>query len=449
MSGSRHDWLDEETAERLLRGEPVAVEITGISEFDRNASQKQDGRRSHALIELLRAASAVADTAVQPEREEAALAAFRQAHADALAHDDVVAVADVDADVVVVGDGRGRGVVVEAGHRFGRLRGWPGSAKVAMAAAVTATVLASGVTAAAVGVIPSPFTGGGALDPAPHASGPHRPSIDASEFPQMSGPAGSASATPNKSGAASGLGKRPPGGTSSSSGGTGGAPRGQQGSDAKGTSGDHDANALCHTYLDAESGHGAAVQRDSLNWLIAVAGGQTSVDPYCRERLGHAAPHDSSSVVLPAPVDGGPSAAVGSGTGSGGRTGDCPPQVGGATSGHGPGQGGSGGGGHGSCGAGSGGAGPKGGGSGGAGPSGDVGFGHQAGDTTAPPTPTPPAPAPSLPSTSAPAQTPTPAPAPSCLVHVSHVPALGTIGCPTSGIRPLTASVVRSSTSGL
>ncbi len=288
MSGSRHDWLDDETAERLLSGEPVDAGNTGTTGkggFGSNESRKQRDRRLDALTDLLSAASAVADASVEPERENAALAAFRQVRADvgadAFARADVAAGPAVAPDVVVVGDGRA--VVVAAGGRFGRLRGWPGSAKVALAAVVAATALASGVTAAAVGVIPSPFTGGG-FDLGPRHPG-HRPSTDATESPQMSEPAGSASSTPTRSGAGNGQGTPSPSSPSASPGG---------GPGPNGTFGGDDPDALCHDYLTAENGHGKGVRPDTMKWLVAEAGGARSVDSYCRQRLGKTEKNGSS-----------------------------------------------------------------------------------------------------------------------------------------------------------
>jgi hypothetical protein len=404
MSGSRHDWLDDETAERLLRGEPIVAENAGTGEFGGDAAYPEHSRRLHALSTLMSSVSGAVGDPVEPEREEAALAAFRNAHADA-GTEAASAAHDVVTDVITVS--AGCRVVVNGRRRIGRLRGWSGSAKVAVAAAVTATALASGFTAAAVGVIPSPFTGGG-LDPASHAPGVHRPSIDASELPQTPEPAGSASSAPAASGAAGGRSAQ---GAGPSSGGLPGADHdhGDHGP-AKGISGDHDVDALCQAYFASEGGHGSAVRHDSLNWLVAMAGGQKSVNTYCSHELGRPAPRDSSSVVrspsVPATGTGTGSAGAGNGTGSFGPgsgspsgSGGCSPRshdgafahvsgvttsagsADGASGAHSPGSNGSGAngsgghgssghgpsGGHGSCGAGSGGAGSGGAGSGGSG----------------------------------------------------------------------------------
>ncbi len=263
MSGSRHDWLDDETAERLLRGEPADAGNTGNAAFDSEESRKLHSRRLDALTDLLHAASTAADVVIEPDREETALAAFRAARSGP------AAIADPDP-----ADG-GR-TVVPAG-RMSRLRARRGSAKVALAAVVAATALASGVAAAAVGVIPSPFTG---LDPAPH-TGPHRPT-GSTEAPQLPEPAGSASKAPDH-GTASGPATAPP---HSPTPGPGAAP-GHRGSSLLGSGGHHgpDPADLCRAYVAAESGHGG-VQPDVLRWLTGEAGTGTSVDSYCHKHYG-------------------------------------------------------------------------------------------------------------------------------------------------------------------
>src|SRR5688572_26093224 len=71
MSDNRgHDWLDDATAERLLRGAHGDDPVEEVWRDDRAA----------ALAGLLAAAAAPAP--LDPEREEAAVAAFRAARGD-------------------------------------------------------------------------------------------------------------------------------------------------------------------------------------------------------------------------------------------------------------------------------------------------------------------------------------------------------------------------------
>lgn len=278
MSGSRHDWLDEETAERLLRGEPVdpgtgpaaprtagwtqaeSRPVDGETELTAAAAPGTAGpgafgEPAAALAGLL---SAAAGAAVSQRREDDAVAAFRAAR-------------------------ERTGARPAAAHtRWRRLRALPGSAKVAVAAAFAATALVGGVAAAAgTGVIPYPFSTTGS-DPAPEPSGgSDRPALDGTAVPSAPvskgaaptnrSASGSPSATPSGASAAPGAGAPSAPGTPAASGGTG--------------DGVQDPDTLCREYLAARSGNGDD-QRKLAQWLARVAGGDKGVDTYCRQRLG-------------------------------------------------------------------------------------------------------------------------------------------------------------------
>jgi hypothetical protein len=173
MSGSRQDWLDDNTAERLLRGETV---------------DPGRARASEPLVALL-AAAAAAGGRPDPAGEEAALAAYRAARDTA-----------VPTAAVLSGPSGSR---LDSGSRhrarMNRLRGMPGSAKFAVAAAFATTALVGGVAAAAgTGAILYPFTdtngdpgpvptGGPSSAPSPDgATVPHDPRLTGSPSPSGS-----------------------------------------------------------------------------------------------------------------------------------------------------------------------------------------------------------------------------------------------------------------------
>jgi hypothetical protein len=293
MSGSRHDWLDEEAAERLLSGEPVNAGDPADA-----GDKGRDGTPTvRALSELLAAATR---STVEQDREDAALAAFRAAReqtAPAMRTAAVVGVPLPPEEPVTEATDNAVPFAPEAEPEFAperrrrlrRLRGLSGSAKVAVAAAFAATALVGGVAAAAgTGVIPSPFSSG---DTTPESTdGSQAPSLDGSAVPQT--PDGAPSTVPDSPGATrGGAGTQSPsqspdgsgapgaaGGTNSSKPGDHGQGNWDQGSD------DHDPDALCRAYLAAANGGG--LQGNEWQWLSKDAGGQQAVDAYCRQRLG-------------------------------------------------------------------------------------------------------------------------------------------------------------------
>jgi hypothetical protein len=130
----RFDWLNDDAAERLLLGEAVDA-------------------RAEPLARLLAAAGTPA--AVDPAREEAALAAFRAA-----------------GEEVPLVAGRGSRILPRGARRRGDGRRRVARSVRALAGAMAATAALGGVAVAA-GALPSPFAGGTAR-PVPAHSVPGR-----------------------------------------------------------------------------------------------------------------------------------------------------------------------------------------------------------------------------------------------------------------------------------
>ncbi|RXS59578.1 hypothetical protein EST54_29625, partial [Streptomyces sioyaensis] len=142
MADDRYNWLDKDTAERMLRGEPVGA-------------RHGDGARE--LEQLLQAAAAVGakvPETVEMPGEEAAMAAFRRtAGRGSAAH-----TRSRGADEAF---GGGRGTAVAERTRFGR------PVRRGFAVALAACAIGGVAVAAGTGVLPSPFRGG---EPAPASS---------------------------------------------------------------------------------------------------------------------------------------------------------------------------------------------------------------------------------------------------------------------------------------
>ncbi|MET9622435.1 hypothetical protein ABZZ37_16960 [Streptomyces sp. NPDC006464] len=144
MADERYQWLDQEAAERLLRGLPV-------DPLDGEARDQAE-RLAHAL-------DAARQPAVDPAaREElpgeaAALAAFRRATA-ARAAASLPAAADLAGPLPASGAAELHGV------RIGRLpaaRRWGRSVRYGLAAAVAAVAVGGVAVASGTGLIPTPF----------------------------------------------------------------------------------------------------------------------------------------------------------------------------------------------------------------------------------------------------------------------------------------------------
>ncbi|AOP50155.1 hypothetical protein [Streptomyces lydicus] len=265
MADDRYNWLDKDTAERLLRGEPVSA-------------RRGDG--AHELEQLLKAAAAVGaeapGTAPLPG-EETALAAFRQAaRAGARSR-------GADAPPAAVGSGRATGLAERTRLARPLRRGF--------AVALAVCAIGGVAVAAGTGVLPTPFEGG---DPAPGSS------VSAAESP---GPLdtrepgaetdGTTARTPDATpgGGTSAPARTPTPGTSPGATGTPGTPGGGAGRDDRPGGGKGNGVpgtkkqlllGLCRNY---ESGNRNGMDRDALRRLEKRAGGADKVHAFCRAYL--------------------------------------------------------------------------------------------------------------------------------------------------------------------
>ncbi|MFJ9466788.1 hypothetical protein [Streptomyces caniferus] len=268
MADDRYNWLDKDTAEQLLRGEPVSA-------------RHGDGARE--LEQLLEAAAAVAARApetVELPGEEAALAAFRQAARGA--------------------GRRAAGGTVPGAGRTARTADLADRTRIArpfrrgFAVALAACAIGGVAVAAGTGVLPGPFRGG---DPAPASS----VSADETPGPFRTGEPGAQTdgttaqtpdATPGRKDTAPPSGTPTPGssrgaGTSPGTGASGGTGRGHtKPGDGRTDPGRGSKKnlllALCQNY---ESGKRGAMDRDTLRRLESKAGGPEKVHAFCRAYL--------------------------------------------------------------------------------------------------------------------------------------------------------------------
>ncbi|MFI5683639.1 hypothetical protein [Streptomyces sp. NPDC051636] len=184
MANEQYRWLNRETAERLLRGEPLEAV---------DASARDEAERLAKAIGALSADAASAQTELPGE--EAALAAFRKAR-----EGEVTAVEQAGhrvpsarpADAGLVGMG-GR-------TRAARRPGWARPVRLALTAALAAGMIGGVAVAAGSGVLPTPF-GGDTPGPAASVSAavtPERPLVSPSQggTSGLLPPSGGASGTP-------------------------------------------------------------------------------------------------------------------------------------------------------------------------------------------------------------------------------------------------------------
>ncbi|MGW7491405.1 hypothetical protein [Streptomyces sp. NPDC054786] len=270
MADDRYNWLDKDTAEQLLRGEPVSA-------------RHGDGARE--LEQLLDAAAAVAartPETVELPGEEAAVAAFRQAARSGSG------ARHRAAGEPFPGARTAHAADVAERTRLGRplRRGF--------AVALAACAIGGVAVAAGTGVLPSPFRGG---EPAPAAS------VSAAESPgpfntgepgaQTDGTtAQTPDATPGgqdtapaetpRPGSSPGAGTRP--GSGAPSGGTGHG-HGKPGDGGTLPGHEDKKNFLLALCRDYESGKRDTMDRDTLRRLESKAGGATKVHVFCRAYL--------------------------------------------------------------------------------------------------------------------------------------------------------------------
>ncbi|MFE7899001.1 hypothetical protein ACFU3E_16050 [Streptomyces sp. NPDC057424] len=269
MADEQYRWLDRETAERLLSGEPPeAVEGTGRDQAEHLA---------RALGALSTAPPLTSD---ELPGEAAAVAAFRKARAeraDAAAARSVTGGQDAaevaDAGLVRIGTPGGSGTVMARRPR------WARPARFALAAVLAAGMVGGVALAAGTGALRAPF-GGDAPDPGASVSA----SVTHPERPLMS---------PSPSGAPQG-GSTPgdaPGGTSR--GGAGAQGEDEERDDAapntddrKNRSGDHrrEITSACRDLRD-----GKRLDPDRRRALRDAAGGLRA-GRYCKGVLSKADP---------------------------------------------------------------------------------------------------------------------------------------------------------------
>ncbi|MFE2260205.1 hypothetical protein [Streptomyces griseosporeus] len=241
-------WLDRDTAERLLRGEPL----------DHLAPPARD--RAEQLADALGALAAAAEpNGTALPGEDAALAAFRAARAE-YAHQGAGRPAreqhPADAGLVRIGPASA------APDRARRFR----PARLALAAALTAGLFGGVAVAAGTGALPSPFDGPAAPGPAASVS------ADATPGRPLASPSPGGTATPDGDAHAT----TGPGGTRDTAGGATTGPRDPAGS-GRPQPGWPGAARACR---DLHSGHPLDDARRHA--LEGAAGGSARVWTYCK-----------------------------------------------------------------------------------------------------------------------------------------------------------------------
>ncbi|MFG2579197.1 hypothetical protein [Streptomyces malaysiensis] len=273
----RYSWLDDNAAERLLRGEPV--EGQPVAPDGRGDQSYADAERLAAVLSAVAGAGRPVSPSDGPALpgEEAALAAFRAARVGAGAEAGTVA---------EMGMARRPHPIRRFRERQPRLRR---PLRAGMVAVVAGCALSGFAVAAAAGVLPTPF-GQSDHTPGPSVSMPNGGSGGDSAHPEISEDGGTTAPDPSGSGDndASDVG---------SSGAQGGAvtpdPDGKdKNGDTKGPSSNSSvpgvpnwALTACPQYLAAESGSGTGLDKKSLKKLTKAAGSASAIHGYCTQIL--------------------------------------------------------------------------------------------------------------------------------------------------------------------
>ncbi|KUN26247.1 hypothetical protein AQJ23_13780 [Streptomyces antibioticus] len=265
MADKQYEWLNQELAERLLRGESLdnAVEPTARDEAER-------------LAKTLGALSVdPPPSTTELPGEEAALAAFRKAHADrgpGTVRSEHGATA---ADVGLIRIGGRHGPAAPPGRRPRRNR----PVRLALAAAL-AFGMAGGVAAAAgAGLLPTPFGDG---EPGPNAS---VSAAVTSDRPLVSpSPQGTGAAEPTPDGSSAGAAEGGGGRGTARDGASSSPGTGRDGKDGKPGAWWGAAPSACRDLRD-----GKALSTDRRRALEGLAGGSARVWKFCQGVL------DSSS----------------------------------------------------------------------------------------------------------------------------------------------------------
>ncbi|MBL1095493.1 hypothetical protein [Streptomyces coffeae] len=277
---NRYSWLDDSAAERLLRGEPV-VGQHGVP-VDRHDQSCAEAERLAAVLsavaEETRLASGPTDGALPLPGEEAAVSAFmaaREKFAEA-------------AEAAMPDSARsGGGLRILRGGRFGARR----QLRAGMVAALAGCALSGFAVAAAAGVLPTPFSGGG--DPAPSVSipggpssgsGPVRPEISQGGTTSSPGPSGSGDNDASGPSSNGGQGSAAPTEDGKGWGKDNGDKRHPTSSPGSGRHSGPWALDACRRYLAAEYGEGSGLDRRSL-YKLKKSAGRSSVHGYCAQLL--------------------------------------------------------------------------------------------------------------------------------------------------------------------
>ncbi|MFF7332938.1 extensin [Streptomyces sp. NPDC008150] len=259
MADEQDKWLDRETAERLLRGEPPHPVGTDTGEGGAGDADAGADAVAERLARTLAALHVPSRPDLETPGEQAALAAFRAARPD-VAH-----VPDAAEGPVVLGLVRGgrhaaRGAAQPTGHRP--------LVRLGLSAVLAAGMLGGVAAAATSGVLRTPF---GEADPAPATSATGPMSGEPFASPSEDGPSGSA--TGPDGGAASVSG-------SQTAGATGDAPlpgTAHDGHSARWWSG---VASDCEELLD-----GRRLSDAGRRTLDDAAGGSSRVRDYCEAVL--------------------------------------------------------------------------------------------------------------------------------------------------------------------
>ncbi|MER6143560.1 hypothetical protein ABT174_26540 [Streptomyces sparsogenes] len=304
----RYSWLDDDAAERLLRGEPAWA---GPSDSDGGRNGRSDRSRKEAerlaavlgaVAEASRpAAGGAADGQASLPGEEAAVAAFRAARAEQAEH----AQRAGRTGRIVRGARFGGGSDSHGVFRMARPSGEPGGQArlrrplhMGLVAALAGCALSGFAVATAAGVLPFGQHDGA---PGPTVSMPAGGATsERSAAPQISpdnptppGTGGSADHDAGGGVSRGGDGSRTSPGQGAGDDGTDadddkdkGKGKGKGADDSAsqgspGSSGNGWALTVCRQYLAAESGDAAAIDAKDLRKLEKAAGGPTAIHGYC------------------------------------------------------------------------------------------------------------------------------------------------------------------------
>ncbi|MGW5527291.1 hypothetical protein [Streptomyces xanthochromogenes] len=290
MADERHEWLDRDAAERLLRGE-------GVEPGDERARAEAD-----RLTALLRSLGPSASATTELPGEEAALAAFRKARPEGAAQ-----------------NGEALGVV-----RVGRVAELPGAprrrrfapVRLGLAAALACCAIGGVAVAAGTGVLPGPFafdeqdpapasTVSAAVSPDPVATSPTYSLPPGSPSPDRAVPSSGAPTPGDPTHPASPEGPGPAAGGTSDPGRRGGDPTGGPGGDEGGAGGSNGKQWLARTTEACREYRSGRLDTNKRRDLESEAHGSAALKGFC-------------DLVL----DGKPGKSDGGGTGSGGSGGD-------------------------------------------------------------------------------------------------------------------------------